>query len=98
MEWLKQFARLFGWKNKQYEALLEFNEGGYKVRLWITQPTLDQAINPVVTNIHGIIRSSFAANRPVRELFVNLMDLPDVACVAIVNDKGNGASAYPDWH
>lgn len=24
--------------------------------------------------------------------------LPRVACVAVVDEKGNGVSVYPDWH
>lgn len=101
MEWLKQFARLFGWKNRQYESLLEFNEGGYKVRLWITQKNLGQALNPVVPDIASMIRANITRNLGtlVRgALFEELMAIDNVACVAIVDSAGNGVSAYPDWH
>ena len=97
MEWLKQFARLFGWKNRQYETLTEANVAGLKLRIWSTSPTLQAA----EAFDHAALKSQMerlAAEWHPSKLHGELMKLPNVACVAIVDGNGNGVSGYPDWH
>lgn len=100
MEILRQAARLFGRKNPQYETLTEvtFNgEATLKVRVWRAAKTLDEA----KAFDHGRLKGHIGAvinNYPVEKWQGVLMQLPNVACVAIVNASGDGVSSYPDWH
>ena len=99
MEWLKQFARLFGWKNTQFETLTEANAAGLKIRIWSTRPTLEEATcfdHDAFAQQIEQIANSYAYSR--EKLFRRLMAMPNVACVAIVNQGGQGVSVYPDWH
>lgn len=97
MEWLKQFARLFGWKNRQYETLTEANVRGLKVRVWATQASLQGALSFDHERLADKI-SAVAEHQPASKLHEEIMRWPGVACVAIVDANGNGVSAYPDWH
>lgn len=97
MEWLKQFARLFGWKNRQFESLHEWNRGPWKIRVWRTERSLGDAYTNGTQAIEAVIDRFDPQHKPV-QLHEELMRLADVACVAIVDANGNGVSAYPDWH
>lgn len=97
MEWLKQFARLFGWKNRQFESLHEWNRGPWKIRVWRTERSLGEAYTNGVSRIEEIIATFDPGHKPVH-LHAALMEIPGVACVAIVDERGNGVSVYPDWH
>ena len=97
MEWLKQFARLFGWRNRQYESLHEWNRGPWKIRVWRTERSLGDAYNNGTQRIEAIVAEFDPSHKPI-SLHERLMALPNVACVAIVDANGNGVSAYPDWH
>jgi len=96
MEILRQAARLFGIKNRQYETLSEVNAGGWKVRIWRTAGSLKAAQafdqGAMQASMLGIVET-LAPEFWAKEL----MKLPGVACVAIVDARGNGISAYPDW-
>ena len=99
MEILRQAARLFGIKNRQYETLTEVSVHGeetLKVRVWRTAKTLDAA----KTFDHSAFKAKM--HETIDALSVEawqaaLMKLPAVACVAIVNADGDGVSSYPDW-
>lgn len=96
MEILKQAARLFGYKNKQFETLTEFMIGGAKVRIWRQAKTLEAACAfPHEDYRNAVI--SVVNHAPMDAWISEIMKLPSVACVAIVDAKGNGISAYPDW-
>lgn len=98
MEWLKQFARLFGWRNKQFESLHEWNQDGWKIRVWRTNASLTEAYGESCRDIEMELSWCPDVGRNVRDLHAKLMAMPRVACVAIVDANGNGVSAYPDWH
>ena len=97
MEIVKQVARLFGWKNAQYESLHEWNRGPWKIRVWRTESDLEGAYTTSASELWRVI-STFSEDDGPRRLHKALMSLPRVACVAIVDANGNGVSAYPDWH
>ena len=97
MEWLRQFARLFGYKNRQYETLTEVECDGHKIRIWRTAPTLLHAQDFDHTTF-ALSVMEFAEDHNPSEWHYELMRLPHVACVAIVDSHGNGVSAYGDWH
>lgn len=97
MEILRQAARLFGRKNPQHETLTEVATASGKVRIWRTVKTLDEAIQFDHRRFTGHIRA-VTDNFPVEKWQGVLMQLPNVACVAVVNADGNGVSSYPDWH
>lgn len=98
MEWLKQFARLFGWKNRQYESLYEWNVGETKIRVWRTADSLEQAGDLADRIEISTIIENFRHAPQSKVMQATIMKLPRVACVAIVDATGNGVSAYPDWH
>ena len=96
MEVLRQFARLAGHKNKQFETLTEDNAAGFKVRIWRAAKTLEEA----KAFDHGTLREhmrQITGSLPRDKWEAALMRLPSVACVAIVDGEGNGISSYPDW-
>ena len=96
MEVLRQVARLFGRKNKQFETLTEENANGFKVRIWRAAKTLDEA----KAFDHGALREhmrQITQSLPREKWEAALTTLPAVACVAIVDAEGNGVSSYPDW-
>ena len=97
MEILRQAARLLGRKNKQFETLTEVMIGDWKVRIWRSAKTLEQAKAFAHAYFAEEIRMVCERNHPAKWMD-SLMKLPDVACVAIVNGGGNGVSAYPDWY
>lgn len=97
MEWLRQFARLFGWKNRQYETLTEVQCDGHKIRIWRTAPTLMHAIEFDHGEFAQSVSAFCEANNP-SDWYLQLRDLPHVACVAITNMEGCGVSCYGDWH
>lgn len=97
MEILRQFARMLGVRNRQFETLTELNFEGLKVRIWRDAPSLEyaQAFD------HEIMRAEMlkiCQTHASGEWQAKMMDMPKVACVAIVDKDGNGVSAYPDWH
>lgn len=96
MEILKQFARLFGYKNRQFETLTEINVDGAKIRIWREASSLEEAQtfdhDALMIQMHNVCTLF-----PPRYWTAQLMKMPRVACVAIVNAKGNGVSAYPNW-
>lgn len=98
MEWLKQFARLFGWKNAQFETLTEINVSGMKIRIWGSHTTLDAALSFDHEDFSRRIELLASDYTSREKLYRRLMQIKNVACVAIVNDRGNGVSVYPDWH
>ena len=95
-EILRQAARLAGVKNPQYESLTELNHEGWKIRIWRTAKTLDDARVFDHASMQAAMLETIMALSPGQWLKA-LMKLPQVACVAIVDPAGNGASAYPDW-
>lgn len=101
MEWFKQIRRLFGWKNVQYESLLEFSVGNKKVRVWTTHTSLRNAEDHKYefrreTLQFLVDNSEYQSNEDLIKLICK--NEPDVACIAITNENGNGISYYPDWH
>ena len=96
MEIIKQFMRLFGRRNPQYESLTEYNTDKLKVRIWRTEATLFDASVPDRSELLSVWRS--VAERPVVIIANELGACDRVACVAIVDADGNGMSYYPDWH
>lgn len=96
MEWLKQFVRLFGFKNAQVESLHEWNIPGYKVRVWRTQPSITEATLEECTDIDAILKTG-RFELP-NDILGALKKCKRIACVAIVDSAGNGVSYYPDWH
>lgn len=97
MEILRQAARLFGHKNKQYETLTEITAQGAKVRIWRSAKSIEAAKAFNHTQFAQHIRS-VTDSLPQDHWEAALMRLPNVACVAIVDANGNGVSSYPDWH
>jgi hypothetical protein len=97
MEILRQAARLLGRKNRQYETLTEVNVAGAKVRIWREAKSLHEASQ---FNHGGLSEQMLTICETVdpKHWQEELMKLPKVACVAIVNVKGNGVNAYPDWY
>lgn len=98
MEWLKQFARLFGWRNRQYESLHEWNERGLKIRVWRAHPSIAEASAHEALDLEEAVYDFRTNGLAPDWLQDRLMRYPRVACVAIVDANGNGVSAYPDWH
>ena len=96
-EILRQAARLAGVKNPQFESLTELNHHGYKIRIWRTAKTLEAAQTFDHASLQYVMRDAIVATLTPDDWFTALMKLPNVACVAIVDPNGNGASAYPDW-
>jgi hypothetical protein len=94
MELLRQAARLAGRKNPQFESLTEINHAGWKIRIWRTAKTLGAAQAFDHASMQYVMRETIVATD---DWFEALLALPNVACVAIVDQTGNGASAYPDW-
>lgn len=97
MEFLRQFARLFGWKNRQIETLTEVQHDGYKVRIWRISSSLEEAQAFDHDNFKGVVERICENSLPSRWM-THLCSLPKIACVAIVDSTGNGVSVYPDWH
>lgn len=97
MEILRQAARLAGLKNRQYETLTEQNAAGFKIRIWRTAKSLNAAKAFDHAQMKEHI-SQIAASLPRDQWEAAIMRLPAVACVAIVDEQGNGISSYPDWH
>ena len=96
MEWLKQFVRLFGFKNAQVESLHEWNKDGFKIRVWRSNPSLEAALGENAADIEAhVMRSRFAT---IEEVIRDVRKFKRVACVAVVDPAGNGVSFYPDWH
>ena len=95
-EILRQAARLAGVKNPQFESLTEINWLEHKVRIWRTAKTLDDAKAFDHVAMQTAMLEAIIALSP-NDWFAALMKLPNVACIAIVDPNGNGASAYPDW-
>lgn len=97
MEIIRQAARLFGHKNRQYETLTELNAGGFKVRIWRSAKSLEaaKAFDHAKLQEH---MQQVASGLPRDQWEMALMRFPNVACVAIVDANGNGVSSYPDWH
>ena len=95
-EILRQAARLAGVKNPQFESLTELNHAGWKIRIWRTAKTLDDARAFDHASMQAAMLETIMPIAP-DQWFKALMKLPSVACVAIVDPSGNGASAYPDW-
>jgi hypothetical protein len=98
MEIVKQVARLFGWKNAQFESLWERNVGEVKIRVWRASSSLEQAGDPKDRADIDAVIDNFEHAPTSKIMQRTLMALPRVACVAIVDANGNGVSAYPDWH
>jgi len=99
MEIVKQVARLFGWKNQQFESLHEWNKDGFKIRVWRTCSSMEAASFERCADISKFLDLACAnGNWFVSDVHAKLMAMPRVACVAIVDANGNGVSAYPDWH
>lgn len=96
MELLRQAARLAGRKNPQFESLTEVNHADWKIRIWRTAETLEAARTFDHASMQAGMLQAIHAISPDKWLAA-LMKLPNVACVAIVDPTGNGASAYPDW-
>ena len=95
-EILRQAARLAGVKNPQFESLTELSHAGLKIRIWRTAKTLDDAQKFNHAAMRVTMQKTVTALSP-DDWFTALMKLPNVACVAIVDGQGNGASCYPDW-
>ena len=84
-------------KNRQYETLTELNARGLKVRVWRTADSLQDARNfEHASFVAGL--SEITGEYHPDKWQDQIMALPRVACVAIVDQSGNGVSAYPDWH
>lgn len=96
MEWLRQLFRLFGRKNPQFESLTEFVGNGLKVRVWRTEANICEAAAPDRNDLCDVWLKNI--QRPVVVIANEFGALPRVACIAIVDDNGNGVSYYPDWH
>lgn len=96
-EILRQIARLFGQKNPQYETLTEIVTGVNKIRIWKTHKNLEATTQFNHQNFSKQVRL-ITDMHPVETWPILLMQIPNVACVAIVNTEGNGVSIYPDWH
>ena len=96
MELLRQAARLVGIKNRQYETLTEITSSGQKVRVWRTAPSLQDAAGFDHRALSDKMQTICATIDKVHWQ-AELMKLPHVACVAIVDSNGNGISSYPDW-
>jgi len=97
MELLRQAARMIGLKNRQYETLTEITAQNHKVRIWRVAKSLKAAED----FNHGILSEqmmNICTTVDSKHWFEELMKLPNVACIAIVDKHGNGVSAYPDWH
>lgn len=97
MEILRQAARLVGHKNKQFESLREWTKNGWKIRIWRTEPSLGHACTVPPDDLTAAIEA-FEPGMKLRQMHEVLMRMPRVACVAIVDEQGNGVSSYPDWH
>ena len=97
MEIIRQAARLFGRRNRQYESLHEWSKNGWKIRVWRTEPSLGHACTVPADDLVAAI-DAFEPGLKLRQMIEILMRMPRVACVAIVDASGNGVSAYPDWH
>lgn len=96
MEIIRQFGRLIGIKNKQYESLTEINFEGYKIRIWRTAGTLKKAQDFDHTKLKADMEA-IVSTTAGEHWTAELMKLPKVACVAIVDASGCGVSAYPNW-
>ena len=97
MEVIRQIGRLFGYKNRQYETLTEVNTQGWKVRIWREAKSLEEAEQ----FDHASLQARMLAiceTLDRKAWHADLMKLPKVACVAIVDAQGNGVSGYPDWY
>lgn len=99
MEILRQAARLVGFKNRQYETLTEINfqgEGGAKIRIWRSAKSIKAAQAFDHAAMQAQMRE-IVETLSSESWIAELMKLPNVACVAIVDGQGNGVSGYPDW-
>ena len=96
MEIIRQAARLFGHKNKQYETLTELNTEGHKIRIWRKAKTLADAKAFDHAAFQGQMRE-IAASLPVDKWEAALMRLPHASCATVVDTSGNGVACYPDW-
>ena len=97
MEIIRQAARLFGHKNKQYETLTELNTEGHKIRIW----RVSKALVDGKAFDHDQFREQMrqiAGSVPVDKWEAAFMRMPKVSCVTIVDANGNGIACYPDWH
>jgi hypothetical protein len=100
MEWLRQFARLFGWKNAQVETLTEWTIGQWRVRVWRTQPSIYAAFEADNRDLRASTNAIVCGRDgpTAAQIVAALAALPRIACIAIVDADGNGISVYPDWH
>jgi len=96
-EIFRQIARLFGQKNPQYETLTEIVTNVNKIRIWRIAKNLEAATKFNHQNFSKQVQL-ITDMHPVETWPILLMQIPGVACIAIVNTEGNGVSIYPDWH
>jgi len=96
MEIIRQAARLFGHKNKQFETLTELNTQGHKIRIWRAAKTLELA-KVFEQDQFQEQMSQIASSVPRDKWEVAFMRLRKVSCVTIVDANGNGIACYPDW-
>ena len=98
MEIFRQFVRLFGWKNKQDESLRKYQIGPYEVRVWRRTKSPQESWDDQREDIkHVIRRCADAPSISAPDIAYVISTLPDIACVAITDQAGNGLSHYPDW-
>lgn len=89
-------ARLFGYRNEQFESLTEYYDNGVRVRIWRSERSLEAAAAPDTRDLEDAW-----ANTPQTDIVILARAIgskPRVSCVAIVDRDGNGISYYPDWH
>ena len=102
MELLKQFARLFGYKNEQFESLNEYTYREYKVRVWLYYSSLEEADanrSLVHANTQNALNAFYSISLSFNEIVTKILTVTsNVACIAITDKEGNGVSYYPDWH
>jgi len=85
MEWLKQFARLFGWRNRQYECLTETNVGGLKVRVWLSCKTLADAVWFDHGRFARRIEQTIALHNNRQAMIGGIMSIPNVTILHLTN-------------
>lgn len=86
-------------KNREYENLVEVNLGSLKIRVWVTQPSLEAA---AATNLHDLQLRINAAVRGCLTCFAAMAEaiereIPAASAIAITLPDGCGITLYPDW-
>lgn len=90
--------------NVQFESMSQFIIATFRVRIWRTEATLDDAVhisrNKDLQAIAKDINMRWLSPTPDQarsKIFNEFRHCERIAAIEVVDARGNGAIIYPDW-